>query len=140
MHSGYGIVEVRFFQNLSSPNIPYKDTFDNRHGTNIDGQIIRSRPIVANGKIIGYRPDCGQKHNSDYMSLYSDPFVSQIQKWIQNESLIPLQPGSDVTKFLGPVQTFKSTIEPRKPRGKLSTKFLTGFNQNYPILILIIFS
>ena len=51
------------------------------------------------------------------MSLYSEPFLEQIQKWVQNESLIPLQDGDEIADFLGPVQIFKSTIEPRKPRG-----------------------
>ena len=51
------------------------------------------------------------------MSLYSDAFASQLRKWVQNESLIPLQPGKAISNFLGEVQIFKSTIEPRKPRG-----------------------
>lgn len=101
IHSGYGIIE---------------DTFYNREGTVIDGQRIQSLPIFEGGKIIGYRPNCGNKNNSDYMSLYSEPFASQVHKWLQNESLIPLNAANPVTRFLGPVQIFKSTIEPKKPR------------------------
>ena len=51
------------------------------------------------------------------MSLYSEAFVSQIQKWIQNESLIPMRTADAITEYLGPIQIFKSTIEPKKPRG-----------------------
>ena len=51
------------------------------------------------------------------MSLYSEPFVKQVQKWIQNESLIPLS-NPQIADALGDVQIFKSTIEPKKPRGK----------------------
>ena len=93
-----------------------EDTFNNREGTIIDGQKIQSVPVFENGEIIGYRPNCGNKHNSDYMSLYSEPFVDQIRKWLQNESLISLRGPSPITSFLGPVQIFKSTIEPKKPR------------------------
>ena len=110
--------KLKLFLNKASLNFLNQDTFDNRIGTNIDGQIIRSKPVVQNGTIIGYRPDCGQKQNSDYMSLYSEAFVSQLQKWVQNESLIPLKNGEAMNEFLGDVQIFKSTIEPRKPRGK----------------------
>ena len=101
VHSGYGIVE---------------DTICNPRGTIIDGQRIRSVPIYEQQKLIGYRPSCGDKFNSDYMSLYIDPFADQIRKWLQNESLIALSPRNPVTKFLGPVQIYKSTIEPKKPR------------------------
>ena len=101
MHSGYGIIE---------------DTYRNEEGTLIDGQVIKSLPIFEKGKIIGYRPNCGNKTNSDYMSLYIEPFADQIRKWLQNESLIALTPNNPVTKFLGPVQIYKSTIEPKKPR------------------------
>ena len=101
IHSGYGIIE---------------DTFFNQEGTLIDGQLIQSIPIREENKIIGYRPSCGNKTNSDYMSLYSEPFVKQVRQWLQNESLVPLARENPVSHFLGPVQIFKSTIEPNKPR------------------------
>ena len=97
-------------------NCDFEDTFNNRVGTKIDGQIIRSLPVYYKGAIIGYKPNCGPKENSDYMSLYSEPFVQQLQKWVQNESLIPLN-NPVIASALGDVQMFKSTIEPKKPRG-----------------------
>ena len=50
------------------------------------------------------------------MSTYSEPFVSQIKAWIQNESLVHLSQETANAEYLGPVMVNKSTIEPNKPR------------------------
>ena len=159
IHSGYGIIEVRFFVYLPDNYHLVKDTCRNEDGTVIDGRLIRSQPIFRQQKIVGYRPDCGSSRNSDkvlthlfrikwisspsieellkkplsdYMSLYSDPFVNQLQKWMQNESLIPLTSPSEIKERLGRVLTFKSTIEPRKPRLCLNARPLAGVLKKLP--------
>ena len=66
------------------------------------------------------------------MSLYSGPFVSQLQKWMQNESIIPLTASSEIKEHLGSVLTFKSTIEPRKPRLCLNARPLAGVLKKLP--------
>lgn len=50
------------------------------------------------------------------MSDYLDDFGLQIRKWISNESLIHLSQESELNRVLTPLQVFKTTIEPSKPR------------------------
>lgn len=73
-------------------------------------------PIIRDGVEIGFWPNCGPKRNSDYMSEYLSEFGSQIRKWIDNESLIHLSQEDELRQILYPIQTFKTTIEPQKPR------------------------
>ena len=82
----------------------------------IDGELIRGRAIRKNGQEIGFWPDCGPKVNSDYMSDYLAAFGHQIRAWVDNESLIHLTQEAELNKLLTPLQIFKTTIEPNKPR------------------------
>ena len=43
-------------------------------------------------------------------------FGTQLRKWIDNESLIHLSVETDLYETLRPIQIFKTTIEPQKPR------------------------
>ena len=50
------------------------------------------------------------------MCDYLDAFGKQIRAWVDNESLIHLSHEKDLEKRLKPLQVFKTTIEPNKPR------------------------
>ena len=50
------------------------------------------------------------------MSEYLSAFGKQIRAWIDNESLIHLSQEPELNRSLSPIQTFKTTIEPNKPR------------------------
>ena len=78
--------------------------------------MIYGVPVLSDGKEIGFWPSCGPKTNSDYMSDYLNEFGSQIRSWIRNESLIHMGQEQELTHLLSPVQIFKTTIEPSKPR------------------------
>ena len=106
------------FLNQTFIKSTYKDTHRNSRGTIIDGENIRSRAVIAEGQEIGFWPDCGPKKNSDYMSDYLSEFGSQIRAWIDNESLIHLSQEKGLREKLTPLQVFKTTIEPNKPRYK----------------------
>ena len=47
---------------------------------------------------------------------YLDAFGKQIRSWVDNESLIHLTQEPDLKNLLTPLQIFKTTIEPNKPR------------------------
>ena len=93
-----------------------KDTHRNSRGTVIDGEHIRGKAILSEGREIGFWPDCGSKRNSDYMQDYLKDFGTQIRAWIDNESLIHLSQEIELAEKLTPIQVFKTTIEPNKPR------------------------
>ena len=78
--------------------------------------MIYGIPVRKGGKEIGFWPSCGPKSNSDYMSEYLSEFGSQIRTWINNESLIHLSQETELCERLAPIQVFKTTIEPSKPR------------------------
>ena len=80
--------------------------------------------MIKNGCEIGFWPNCGPKRNSDYMSDYLSDFGSQIRKWIDNESLIHLSAENDLRHHLEPIQLFKTTIEPQKPRCCIFSKLV----------------
>ena len=94
----------------------FQDTHRNRRGVIIDGEIIRGKSVIKNGKEAGFWPDCGPKQNSDYMGDYLNEFGKQIRAWIDNESLIHLSQETELCQVLRPLQIFKTTIEPNKPR------------------------
>ena len=78
--------------------------------------MIYGVPVLSEGKEIGFWPSCGPKTNSDYMSEYLNEFGTQIRSWISNESLIHMGQEQELSRLLSPVQIFKTTIEPSKPR------------------------
>ena len=117
------------FQNL-------KDTHRNSRGSLIDWEIIRSRPIYLNNREIGFWPDCGNKKNSDYMSEYLPDFGKQILSWVDNESLIHLSHEQELNKYLQPIQVFKTTIEPSKPRWPLFVIFFFLSLKDFFLLFL----
>lgn len=43
MHGGYNLL---------------RDSRPNNQGTEIDGRIIKSIPVVRNNQVVGYRPNC----------------------------------------------------------------------------------
>ena len=50
------------------------------------------------------------------MGDYLNEFGKQIRAWIDNESLIHLSQETELCQVLTPLQIFKTTIEPNKPR------------------------
>ena len=76
-------------------------------------QSINNIPFLSN-RYVGHRPDIGPLSNSGYMADYINPFVSQIRKWMDSDTLIShsQQPGH--LAALGPERLqFKTTIEPK---------------------------
>lgn len=63
---------------------------------------------------MGHRPDIRPMFNSGYMADHIDPFVNQIKKWMDSDTLIShsQQPGHLHALGKDRLQ-FKTTIEPK---------------------------
>ena len=93
------------------------DSKENREGSLIDGKRIKTRPFFFQGQFHGHRPDIPNFQNSEYMADYMKPWVSQLQKWMENGTLVSHSHNPDHNAFLGTDRLIhKTTIEPNKPR------------------------
>ena len=43
---------------------------------------------LPRNRYIGHRPDIGLMHNSGYMADHIEPFVQQVKKWMDSDTLI----------------------------------------------------
>ena len=67
------------------------------------------------------------------MADYIEPWVDQMQKWLENGSLLSHTQNPEFRKFLGnDCLTFKMTIEPCKPRLCINARALASTTKNMP--------